>query len=111
MLAWIADPNTVRAAVVFCGGFVVGTGCIVLEGRRRFYVDLKLIEIAQAMVLLMIVNALVLGFIATILLVSQNDEPLSWRWIVASIIFLIKGLFFYKLWRGAMTQERARLYG
>jgi hypothetical protein len=102
--------NVVRLSVLVFGGAIVGVGFVVLNERRRFYGRLGIPAASWAMITLALVNALVMAFIATVL-IDRWDAALSWRTVLAALIFASKAVFFWLLWRTAIEQERRHVFG
>ena len=97
-----------RSAAIGLGGLVVGGGSMVLFERARFYDRHDLVMARRAMLLLLAVNALVLTFVAAVLIDRWGDEA-TWRLGAAFLIFMLKGWFFLELYRTGMEQERRAL--
>lgn len=110
MIAALDIVNISRVGVILLGGLVVGGGSLVLVERARFYRRHNLNDAVRAMKALAMVNALVLAFIAAVL-IDRWDEALSWRWVLGALIFLVKGYFFFLLYSTGLEQERRILFG
>lgn len=102
--------NLLRIAVILLGGSVVGTGFAVLLERARFYARNDLPNGRRAMALLAAMNVVVMLYL-TFILIQRWDDPLTWRWGGALLIFLLKGSFFHELRMAGIEQDRRQLFG
>lgn len=99
--------NLARIFVIFSGGAVVGAGAGILRARARFYGSIGIVSLERAMYALLVVNVLALSYVSLTLVSDRWDEPLSWRWGLAVLIFAAKAWFFRLLNAGMLKQEAA----
>jgi hypothetical protein len=102
-----APADMLRAIDVAAGGLVVGVGVVVLSGRARAARAAGSLPGLRASLLLLLVNGLVVTYIA---LTLRWDEPLGWRSVFAVVVFAMKGrlLFDVRLTAIAQTPPRAQ---
>lgn len=110
MTAQLVIWHALRLFVIIFGGAVVGTGFAVLAERSRYYRRHCMPCAIWAMRLLACMNALVLAYVAAVM-IDRWDHPVGWRWAGGIAIFATKGLFFYLLRETGIEQERRQLYG
>lgn len=99
-----------RVGVIFFGGAVVGGGAVVLRERAAFYGRAGIFVGRWAMLAMFAMNTLTLSFVAGVM-IDRWERDLSWPWVLALMIFLLKALFFHLLRLTGIEQERRRLYG
>jgi MFS family permease len=101
--------NILRLLMIMLGGIVVGSGFSILRERAGFYLRHNLPQATRAMWVLALMNALVLGYVATTLIQHWNDEG-TWRLPASFAIFAAKAWFFYLLRATGIEQERRLLF-
>jgi peptidoglycan/LPS O-acetylase OafA/YrhL len=99
-----SPADALRAIDVAAGGLVVGVGVVVLSGRARAARAAGSLPGLRASLLLLLVNGLVVTYIA---LTLRWDEPLGWRSVFAVVVFALKGRLLFDI-RLTATAEPPR---